>query len=196
MDDFSDFRSAMGDVKPLKVDKRVDLKKNQEDSLTIQERRLAATKEVIKEINYLSDDYVEMVKPYDVLAFKKDGLQEGVYRKFRLGKYNIDARLDLHKRTVDQARKEVFQFIEEAMKYDLRTLMILHGKGEAEATPALLKSWINKWLPQFEDVLAYHSAQQHHGGTGAVYVMLKKSKASKQKTREQHSSKAGFQNHK
>ena len=195
MDDFSDFRSAMGDVKPLKVDKRVDLKKNQEDSLTIQERRLAATKEVVKETNYLSDDYVEMVKPYDTLAFKKNGLQEGVYRKFRLGKYNMDARLDLHKRTVDQARKEVFQFIEDAMKYDLRNLIILHGKGEAEATPALLKSWVNKWLPQFDDVLAYHSAQQHHGGTGAVYVMLRKSERSKEKTREQHSGKAGFQNH-
>ena len=192
MDDFSDFHSAMGDVTPLKTEKRVDLKKNQQDSIAIQQRRLAATQEAEKDNNHLGDDYVDMVKPYDVLAFKKDGLQDGVYRKFRLGKYDIDARLDLHKKTVEQSRRDVFQFIEDAMKYDLRTVMILHGKGEKEATPALLKSWVNKWLRQFDEVLAFHSCQQHHGGTGAVYVMLRKSERSKQKTRELHGLKPGF----
>lgn len=192
MDDFSDFHAAMGDVTPLKTEKRVDLKKNQQDNETLKQRRKAATQEVEKDNNHLGDDYVDMVKPYDVLAFKKDGLQDGVYRKFRLGKYDIDARLDLHRKTVEQSRRDVFQFIEDAKKYDLRCVIILHGKGEKEATPALLKSWCNKWLRQLDDVLAFHSAQQHHGGSGAVYVMLRKSERSKQKTREQHGLKPGF----
>lgn len=185
MDDFSDFKAAMGDVTPLAVEKRIDINKNQQDSHTIAARRQAATAEVEQDKNHLSDDHVDMVKPYDILSYRSNGLQDGVFRKFRLGKYQIDARLDLHKRTVEQARKEVFQFIEDGMKYDLRNLMILHGKGEKETVPALLKSWVNKWLPQLDDVLAFHSCQPQHGGTGAVYVMLRKSEKKKQETRDQ-----------
>jgi len=185
MDEFSDFKSAVTGVTPLKADKKVDLKKNRQDSETIKARREAATQVIEKDNNHLSGDHVDLVKPYDVLSYKKDGLQEGVFRKFRLGKYLVDARLDLHNRTVEQARIELFSFIEDAKKYDLRNLMVLHGKGEKEATPALLKSWVNKWLPEMDDVLAFHSCQQRHGGTGAVYVMLKKSELKKQETREQ-----------
>jgi len=184
MDDFSDFQAAMGDVKPLKAPNKVALKRTETNTLSAKTRRKAATELLERDPNHLSDDYVEMVKPYDILAYKKDGVQDGVYRKFRLGKYSIDARLDLHRRTVEQARNEVFRFIADAMKYDLRTLMILHGKGEKEATPALLKSWVNKWLKEMDDVLAFHSCQQQHGGTGAVYVMLRKSERKKQETRD------------
>jgi len=186
MDDFSDFKAAMSGVKPLKVNARVDLKKNKQDSESIQLRRQAATAIVEKDANYLSDDYVEMVKPQDVLSYRANGLQDGVFRKLRQGKYQLDARLDLHRKTVDQARTDVYRFINDAMRYDLRTVIILHGKGEKEATPALLKSWINKWLRQLENVMAFHSAQQFDGGTGAVYIMLKKSERKKQETRDLH----------
>lgn len=191
MDESKLFQEAVSDVKPLEAVARVDLKKNAQDALTQAERRQSAIKTLERDPNHLSTDYVEMVKPYDILEFKKAGVQEGVFRKFRLGKYQIDARLDLHHKTVDQSRREVFQFIEDCMKYDLRTVMILHGKGEREATPALLKSWVNKWLPEIDDVLAYHSAQRQHGGTGAVYVMLRKSERKKQETREKHGLKGG-----
>jgi DNA-nicking Smr family endonuclease len=185
MDEFSDFKAAMSGVKPLKVNKKVDLIKNKQSRAAIEQRRLDATLLTESITNHLSDDYVHMVQPYDVLSYRRNGLQDGVFRKFRLGKYAIDARLDLHKKTVNQARADVYEFIEDAIKYDLRNLMILHGKGEKESTPALLKSWVNKWLPQLEDVLAYHSCQQKHGGTGAVYVMLRKSEKKKQQTRDQ-----------
>lgn len=185
MEDFSEFQEAMGDdVTPLKTEKRILLKKQTQASASLAARRKAAEKEAKQDPNHLSDSYVDMVKPYDLISFKRDGVQEGVYRKFRLGKYEIDARLDLHRRTVEQARQEVYRFIADAMRYDLRTVMILHGKGEKEATPALLKSWVNKWLRELDDVLAFHSCQPHHGGYGAVYVMLRKSERKKQETRD------------
>ena len=192
MDDLNMFQQAMSDVKPLKKDDRVHLDKRQTSGASQAARREAAAAPIIRDTNHLSTDYVEMVKPYDVLSYKKDGVQEGVFRKFRLGKYQVEARLDLHRKTVEHARKDVFRFVEDCMKYDLRTVMILHGKGEKEATPALLKSWVNKWLPEIDDVLAFHSAQQQHGGTGAVYVMLRKSERKKQETREKHGIKPGF----
>ena len=64
--------------------------------------------------------------------------------------------------------------------------MILHGKGDRSSTPALLKSYVNKWLPALPQVMAFHSAQRHHGGAGAMYVLLKKSDDKKQENRERH----------
>jgi DNA-nicking Smr family endonuclease len=49
-----------------------------------------------------------------------------------------------------------------------------------------LKSHIAVWLPQINAVLAFHSAQRHHGGTGAVYILLKKGSKAKQHNREIH----------
>lgn len=192
MDDMNAFKQAMSDVEPLKTEARVQLDKRKDQGASQAQRREAASAPIVRDTNHLSTDYVEMVKPYDVLSLKKNGVQEGVFRKFRLGKYDLEARLDLHRKTVEHARKDVFRFIEDCMKYDLRTVIIVHGKGEKEATPALLKSWVNKWLPEIDDVLAFHTAQQQHGGSGAVYVMLRKSERKKQETREKHGIKPGF----
>jgi len=127
-----------------------------------------------------------MVDPHDIIEYKRAGVQEGVYRKLRLGKYTVDAVLDLHRKTVEQSRQEVFGFIKDCTRLGLRTVMILHGKGDRSQQPALLKSYVNKWLPSLPQVMAFHSAQRHHGGAGAVYVLLKKSDERKQENRERH----------
>jgi len=51
----------------------------------------------------------------------------------------------------------------------------------------LLKSCVNLWLPQFEQVLAFHSAPRHLGGMGATCFLLKKSEQARQKNFEIHS---------
>ena len=50
-----------------------------------------------------------------------------------------------------------------------------------------IKSFVNKWLPELPAVLAYHTAQRHHGGSGATYVLLKKSADKKHENREMSS---------
>ena len=139
-----------------------------------------------KNPNVLTTEYVEPVEPHDPIAFKRDGVQEGVYRKLRLGKYDIHAVLDLHRKTLKEAHKEVFEFITDAMAHGLRTVMILHGKGVQGNPPAFLKSYVNKWLPQMDEVLAFHSAQKHQGGVGAVYILLRKSEQQKLENKERH----------
>jgi DNA-nicking Smr family endonuclease len=179
-DDF--FQQHMKGVKPIKVEAKVDLAKAHQDKINADKRRKAATEELAKDKNFLSGEYIEPVEPLSVLEFKRDGVQNGVYRNLRLGKYQIDARLDLHHMTIDQARNAVYQFIQDCMKHDIRCALITHGKGEGRSLPAQLKSCLNHWLPQFEPVLAFHSAQKHHGWVGATYVMLRKS--AKQKLEE------------
>lgn len=50
---------------------------------------------------------------------------------------------------------------------------IVHGKG-AHTGQTLLKTYVNGWLPQLPDVLAFVSALPRDGGAGAVYVLLRR----------------------
>ena len=49
---------------------------------------------------------------------------------------------------------------------------------------AMIKRYLARWLPLFKEVMAFHSAQGFHGGTGAVYVLLRKSEKAKERVRE------------
>lgn len=151
----------------------------------LEAKRHAAVTEKQGEPNFLDTEHVELVGPHDPIGWKKAGVQEGVYRKLRLGKYPIEASLDLHRLTVAQARQEVFKFIKECQKRQIRTAVITHGKGDRSETPAKIKSFVNHWLQQLPQVLAFNSTQQQHGGVGAVYVLIQKSESSKLSAREQ-----------
>jgi len=187
-DDSELFRAEMGDVVPLKKSaQRVRRQKRVEQTPGLARRRLAAEADEIFDADGLcSEEYIPMVKPRDVLEFKRDGVQHGVYKNLRLGKYPIDSRLDLHRLTVEQARQAVFQFIRDCVRHDIRCALITHGRGENREKPALLKSCVNQWLRQLEAVLAFHSAQPQHGGTGATYVMLRKSEQKRTENLERH----------
>ncbi|BDR33602.1 Smr domain protein [Photobacterium damselae subsp. damselae] len=179
------FREMMADVSPIKQDTvEVTNKFNVTDAQLA--RQLAAQTLSDSDPEYLSIDYAKMVKPDDMLEFKRDGVQEGVIRKLRLGKYEIQARLDLHRKTLKEAREEVLKFLKQCQRLDIRSVLIVHGKGERSNPPALMKSYLATWLEQISDVMGYHSALRQHGGYGAVYVMLKKSPEKKLDNRERH----------
>lgn len=179
------FMQEMVDVEPIKVKKKVPLTKGVESELSLRARRESATRDLAKDSNHLSTDHVEILDPYYPLEFKRPGVQVGVFKKLKRGKYSAEARLDLHRMTVEVARKEVFRFIKDCVSYDLRSLIIVHGKGNhSHNTEAQLKSYVNKWLPDMEEVQAFSSAQPQHGGLGAVYVLLGKSEKKKQENRD------------
>ncbi len=188
--DLEDFRGAMGalgDVKPLPSERRQGaLKKETKDPLNQRARREAATAQTYRELNPLGGEFVEPVEPFDPIEFKRDGVQNGVYRNLRLGKYTVDARLDLHNHTVEMARSALYQFVRDCVEADVRCALVTHGKGEGRKTPAMLKSCVNAWLPQLDEVLAFHSAQKQHGGLGATYILLRKSERKRQQNLEQH----------
>ncbi|MFQ5981873.1 MAG: Smr/MutS family protein, partial [Woeseiaceae bacterium] len=58
-----------------------------------------------------------------------------------------------------------------------RCVRVVHGKGlgSGERGP-VLKRKVDKWLSEWDSVLAFVSARQVDGGTGACYVLLKKNK--------------------
>lgn len=184
-DELDLFREMMADVSPLQQDKVESRHKHQVSEAQLA-RRLAAQTLTEADPDYLSIDHAEMLKPDDMIEFKRDGVQEGVFRKLRLGKYEIQGRLDLHRKTLQQARDEVLNFLKQCQRMDIRTVIIVHGKGERSNPPALMKSFVASWLTQITDVMGFHSALRQHGGTGALYVMLKKSQERKLDNRERH----------
>lgn len=175
----------MADVRPIQSSDRLLLKAKPEPSIGQAYRRDAAQRSGAGAENFLTTGFVDLVAPHAVLSFMRPGIQHGVFRKLRQGAYPIEAMLDLHQMTVEQARREVYGFIQECMQHDVRSALINHGKGgrDPERPAAMLKSYVAKWLPLLPEVMAFHSAQGFHGGTGAVYVLLRKSEKRKQRTR-------------
>jgi len=183
--DKQSFLQEIEDVKPLKLNQAEVKKTMLETPGQVVRRSLAVESSVTADP--LMSAGIQSLKSNDVLAFRSDGVQHGVYKKLRMGHYDIDACLDLHRMTVEAARNEVYGFLKDCHQYELRVVMILHGKGDRNPdNVATLKSHLAIWLPQIDEVLAFHSALKRHGGTGAVYVMLKKSAQAKQANREQY----------
>jgi DNA-nicking Smr family endonuclease len=178
---------GLDDVRPLAVEPRVLLAKPASSAAALRQKRADAVRAEVEEYNRLSGEFIEPVDPHDVLAFKRPGIQNGVYRNLRLGKYAIDARLDLHHLSVEQARAAVHAFVQDCCQHDIRSALITHGKGEGrKPQPAMLKSCIAHWLPQLTEVQAFHSAQKHHGGVGATYVLIRKSDKKRLENAERH----------
>jgi DNA-nicking Smr family endonuclease len=175
------------DVVPLRNKGAHRIKATQKQTPGMAERRSAAQREESLSSNELATGHeIKQLDPFDVLSFTRPGVQHGVFKNLRLGKYDIHSMLDLHGKTVEQSRQSVWGFINDCYKQGVRCALITHGKGQGREEPAKLKSCVNHWLPQIDSVLAFHTAQKQHGGLGATYILLKKSSASKVRTSEQH----------
>ncbi len=181
------FRREMSDVVPLADDGRLTPEPRRGAPTPAQRARRRAAAGDEGDPNFLTLGHVRQAGPWDELAWKRDGVQEGVYRKLRLGKYPIEARLDLHRRSVREAREAVWRFVRDCLRHDARTVLISHGRGDRSETPGRIKSYVAHWLEQLPEVLAFHSASRAHGGYGAVYVLLRKSEERRQDNRERHS---------
>ena len=170
-DDESLFLSEMSGVTPLKSDNKVKIRKtpkkpplqqiDDSDSFAIDD--IFSDTEIIEECP-------------DILSFARSGLQHNVLKKLRQGKNPIEHTLDLHGLTVVEARKALQEFLGECEAAGLRNIIIVHGKGFRSKDKPIIKPLVNRWLRSVDNVLAFHSAQPKDGGSGAVYVLLKKPK--------------------
>lgn len=181
------FLDAMQDVRPIAANDKVISQGPASQTLAQQLKRQALERAATRDPNILSTEKIEPLAPLDFLEFKKDGVQQGVYKKLRLGKYQIDEVLNIQMMKFEQARQQVFDTLTQAHRRGLRTLLIQHGLGlNSKPFPAFLKSYVNQWLQQLPHVLAFHTAQKQHGGLAATYVLLQKNQRQKQTNRELH----------
>ena len=167
------FNTAMQGVKPLTSDK---LPLTKPRPLPIPKQRYLDDALVRKEM--LSDHFEPAeVETGEELLFIRPGLQHSVLTKLRRGQYSIEAELDLHGMIVREAREEISYFLHECQDRQIRCARIVHGKGHGSwQKQPVLKNKLNKWLQQWDEVLAFCSARPVDGGTGAVYVLIKRRK--------------------
>lgn len=191
-DNEESFSQAMSDVVRLKREPRVDLARGVSPASdpSVEHRRRAAAQLLEPDRNQLTDQAIAPLDAWFVLAFKRPGVQNGVFRKLKQGRYEAQSRLDLHRMTVEVARREIFEFILQCQQLGLRSVLLIHGKGSSSADKersSILKGCVDRWLRELEIVQAFHSAQPQHGGTGALYVLLRKSEEQKRENRERFS---------
>ena len=176
-----DFSAAMQGVTRIKSDK-VDLKGQPRklkaaDDETSRYKRQMATTESEELVDGLSSEIVSLVETEDELIYATPGVQLKLMKRLKQGHVPWDAGLDLHGYTLDDARTELSNYINECSKRQLRCVMVVHGKAySGEGQQPLMKSYVNDWLRQMPQVIAFSSAQPKDGGTGALYVLLKRSK--------------------
>lgn len=165
------FRQAVNDVRPIHHDKIKPYQKRP---------RATPRQSEINEHSVLADMMSDQYEPLDQqtgeeLHFTRSGLQSSVIRKLKRGHYRIEAELDLHGLNVEAARSAVHDFLSFCQDEDRRCVRIIHGKGlSSRHKGPVLKKMVNRWLQQRKEVLAFTSALPHHGGTGAIYVLLKR----------------------
>ncbi|WP_119677306.1 Smr/MutS family protein [Indioceanicola profundi] len=112
----------------------------------------------------------------------KTGLDKRTDQKVRRGRMPIDGRIDLHGMTQDRAHDALLAFVRGGYGSGRRLLLVITGKGAPAEDRSydgrgVLRSAVPRWLnePVFRPmVLAVHQAQPQHGGTGALYVFLKR----------------------
>ncbi|MCG3168714.1 MAG: putative DNA endonuclease SmrA [Pseudomonadales bacterium] len=184
------FGELVGEVLALKGEAVVDLKRAPEITPGLLERRRAAQALAARDENFLPTGHIPPVDPHAELSFLRPGVQHGVFRRLRLGEYRCDSRLDLHGLSVTQAREALWRFVADCMRHDVRVALVTHGRGAERNTPALLKSCVALWLPRMAEVLAFHSAPRHLGGTGATLVLLRKSERARLENFERHNKRA------
>jgi DNA-nicking Smr family endonuclease len=114
-----------------------------------------------------------LVETGDELLFRRATISGRTLRRLQRGEFRVEDEIDLHGLVSVEAREELRTFLNEAVHRGFRCVRVIHGKGlRSGPRGPVLKHAVNTWLRKTHAVLAFASARQVDGGTGAVYVLL------------------------
>jgi DNA-nicking Smr family endonuclease len=165
------FAKAMRDVKPLKSTERAPTRGAPPAPRAYRSRaaRAAMLRESLAGENGVSEELGEE------LAFRRTNVTESTFRQLRRGRFALEAEIDLHGMTAVQAKNALKEFIAESVARGLGCVRVVHGKGLRSGTHGpVLKGLVPTWLARFDDVLAFVTARLPDGGSGALYVLLRR----------------------
>jgi len=166
-----DFRDSVGGVKPVKG-RRQHL---QPPKPKPHAKFSRADDEAVLAESLQDEPDTARIETGEQLLFHRPNVTRRVLRQLRRGNFAIQDEIDLHGLTAAEAKIELRRFVVDSSRDGLRCIRVVHGKGRGSGHKGpVLKAGVNRWLPRWEEVVAYCSAQPLHGGHGAVYVLLKK----------------------
>ena len=167
------FRDAMNGVRAQRPSERVALKPT--PPAPSPRHSTADEAAVIAEL--LDGPDPDTFESGDTLSYKAPGVQDRVLRQLRRGTYRLEGELDLHGLNRDKARHAVSGFLAYCHDMDRHCVRIIHGKGNGSPNSGpVIKRQLDGWLRKYRDVLAFCSARPEDGGTGAIYVLLRRTR--------------------
>lgn len=161
------FRTSVGEIKRIQSDKLPPSPSSlkTDKHFNINKKHLAE----------LTVTYEQTVEGSESVFFSREGVNGKTAQRMKRGDVQIADGLDLHGLTEKNAENAIIQFIASNHSLSHRYIMIVHGKGHgSDKKYPVLKNLTVNLLSSHPDVLAFSSAIQGDGGTGAVYVLLKK----------------------
>lgn len=157
------FKEAMKGVKRL----------NKSVKVAAPKRRLNRKSKIDIDSSHKTHDLLFEIEvttqPEESLFYAIPSLPYRVIKRLKKGDFPIEAKLDLHGKQTGEASYLLDSFLENAFEQGKRHLLIVHGKGSCK-----IKSAVDKWLKESPLVLGFSSARPDHGGTGALYLLIKK----------------------
>jgi DNA-nicking Smr family endonuclease len=181
-DDVSVFSQAMSGVKPL--EKKGIIK------APAHEKKIAppypapdVEQEVMEHLRDLVDGTAEMDITFsdEYIEGSISGIDKNTMRRLKRGQIPIQDHIDLHGLTQREAEARVKEFLIKSQGRGLQCVLIVHGRGlnSPDSIPVLkerLPVWLNRG-PARKIVKAFASARPYDGGTGAIYVLMRKRKS-------------------
>ena len=169
-DDPQGFGALVGPVQPVKARRRVPLRKPPPPPRA---RFARADEQAVLDESLTLGPADVGLENGEELNFRRPHVPVKVLKDLRRGRYSIQDELDLHGLTAVEARSMLREFMDDALLHGHRCVRIVHGKGLRSGPGGpVLKVKLNRWLPQWEQVLAFTTAPPRDGGTGALYVLL------------------------
>jgi len=151
------FLNSVKGTKKIKQDTVITNKKKSYKEK--EDKRLHASFGLKSEYQYYHTD--------STLSFLRDGYHKKKLKQLKLGWYEPEIDLDLHAYTLAKAKYELNQFIQYCIKKQFDCACVIHGKGTHT-----LKNHIPHWLIQYQNIIAFHEAPQHLGGSGALLILF------------------------
>jgi DNA-nicking Smr family endonuclease len=121
----------------------------------------------------------EVVTLGETIEARAVGADVKLLRRLKAGEPRVEARLDLHGRSRDEALRALERFAELAREDGKRCVLVIHGRGaHSEGDAPVLKPLVWRWLAlspaAAAAVLAFVSARPAEGGDGATRVLLRR----------------------
>jgi DNA-nicking Smr family endonuclease len=139
--------------------------------------------EVMDHLRDLVDGTVDMDITFsdEYIEGSISGVDRNTMRRLKRGQLPIQDHIDLHGLTQKEAETRVREFLVNSQARGLQCVLIVHGRGlnSPDNIPILkerLPVWLNKGAAR-KIVKAFSSARPYDGGTGAIYVLMRRHKA-------------------
>jgi len=108
------------------------------------------------------------------------GLDRRTRVRLRRGQLSIDATLDLHGMTQDEAYRALVRFLRAAYEAGRRTVLVITGKGRGSSCIGVLREAVPRWLNEAMNrryIRGFAQAALKDGGEGALYVLVKRKRS-------------------